>query len=126
MDFSLAAKITGSRFVVMKGQLAKLHRALIQFMLDIHTLEHGYQEIYVPYIVNQDSLLGTGQLPKFEGDLFKIFGEHNYYLTSTAEIPVTIRFGIWYLMFMIYLFLMSVIHLVFEVKQDLMAKILKV
>ncbi|KTD48530.1 seryl-tRNA synthetase [Legionella rubrilucens] len=89
MDFALAVKITGSRFVVMKNQIAKLHRALIQFMLDIHTLEHGYEEIYVPYIVNADSLLGTGQLPKFENDLFKLEGEGNYYLTSTAEIPVT-------------------------------------
>ncbi|MDX1837726.1 serine--tRNA ligase [Legionella taurinensis] len=89
MDFALAVKITGSRFVVMKNQIAKLHRALIQFMLDIHTLEHGYEEIYVPYIVNADSLLGTGQLPKFENDLFKLKGEDNYYLTSTAEIPVT-------------------------------------
>lgn len=89
MDFSLAAKITGSRFVVMKSQLAKLHRALIQFMLDIHLEKHGYEEIYVPYIVNADSLLGTGQLPKFEEDLFKLKGDQNYYLTSTAEIPVT-------------------------------------
>ncbi|QRN04549.1 serine--tRNA ligase [Legionella sp. MW5194] len=89
MDFALAVKITGSRFVVMKNQIAKLHRALIQFMLDIHTLEHGYEEIYVPYIVNADSLLGTGQLPKFENDLFKLRGDDNYYLTSTAEIPVT-------------------------------------
>lgn len=89
MDFALAAKITGSRFVVMKAQLARLHRALIQFMLDIHTDTHGYQEIYVPYIVNADSLLGTGQLPKFEDDLFKLAGDSGYYLTSTAEIPVT-------------------------------------
>ena len=89
MDFALAAKITGSRFVVIKAQLARLHRALIQFMLDIHTDTHGYQEIYVPYIVNADSLLGTGQLPKFEDDLFKLTGEAGYYLTSTAEIPVT-------------------------------------
>ncbi|WED43447.1 serine--tRNA ligase [Legionella cardiaca] len=89
MDFALAAKITGSRFVVMKAQIARLHRALIQFMLDIHTEEHGYQEIYVPYIVNAESLLGTGQLPKFEADLFKIKGDENYYLTSTSEIPVT-------------------------------------
>ena len=89
MDFALAAKITGSRFVVMKAQLARLHRALIQFMLDIHTDAHGYQEIYVPYIVNTDSLLGTGQLPKFEDDLFKLAGDAGYYLTSTAEIPVT-------------------------------------
>lgn len=89
MDFALAAKITGSRFVVLKSQLARLHRALIQFMLDIHTQEHGYQEIYVPYIVNADSLYGTGQLPKFEEDLFKLTGDSAYYLTSTAEIPVT-------------------------------------
>ncbi|CZH00295.1 TPA: serine--tRNA ligase [Legionella pneumophila] len=89
MDFALAAKITGSRFVVMKGHLARLHRALIQFMLDIHIQQHGYQEIYVPYIVNADSLLGTGQLPKFEADLFKLTGENGYYLTSTSEIPVT-------------------------------------
>lgn len=89
MDFALAAKITGSRFVVMKSQLARLHRALIQFMMDIHTQEHGYQEIYVPYIVNADSLLGTGQLPKFEDDLFKLKGDHGFYLTSTSEIPVT-------------------------------------
>jgi seryl-tRNA synthetase len=89
MDFALAAKITGSRFVVMKNQLARLHRALIQFMLDIHTQQHDYQEIYVPYIVNADSLYGTGQLPKFEEDLFKLTGDNAYYLTSTAEIPVT-------------------------------------
>ena len=89
MDFALASKITGSRFVVMTAQLAKLHRALIQFMLDVHTQEHGYQEIYVPYIVNADSLRGTGQLPKFEEDLFKLQGDSGYYLTSTAEIPVT-------------------------------------
>lgn len=89
MDFALAAKITGSRFVVMKAQLARLHRAIIQFMLDTHTEKNGYQEIYVPYIVNTDSLLGTGQLPKFEDDLFKLTGEAGYYLTSTAEIPVT-------------------------------------
>lgn len=89
MDFALGAKITGTRFVVMKTGLARLHRALIQFMLNVHTEEHGYQEIYVPYIVNADSLTGTGQLPKFECDLFKLVGESNYYLTSTAEIPVT-------------------------------------
>ncbi len=89
MDFALASKITGSRFVVLKSQIAKLHRALIQFMLDVHTEEHGYQEIYVPYIVNSASLVGTGQLPKFEEDLFKLQGEAGFYLTSTAEIPVT-------------------------------------
>lgn len=89
MDFALGAKIAGSRFVVMKSALARLHRALIQFMLDVHTQQHDYQEIYVPYIVNADSLMGTGQLPKFEDDLFKLKGDSNYYLTSTAEIPVT-------------------------------------
>lgn len=89
MDFSLAVKITGSRFVVLKSDLARLHRALIQFMLDIHTSQNGYQEIYVPYIVNSASLFGTGQLPKFENDLFKLTGDDGYYLISTAEIPVT-------------------------------------
>lgn len=89
MDFALAAKLAGSRFVVMKAELARLQRALVQFMLDIHTEEHGYQEIYVPYIVNTDSLIGTGQLPKFADDLFKLRGEHGFYLASTAEIPVT-------------------------------------
>ena len=86
MDFALAAKITGSRFVVMKSNIARLHRAITQFMLDVHTNKHGYQEIYVPYIVNKDSLMGTGQLPKFEDDLFKLTGDAGYYLTSTAEI----------------------------------------
>lgn len=89
LDFDVAAKITGSRFAVMRGALARLHRALTQFMLDLHTQEHGYQEIYAPYLVNADSLLGTGQLPKFEADLFKIGGEFNYYLIPTAEVPVT-------------------------------------
>ena len=89
MDFACASKITGSRFVVLRSQLAKLHRALIQFMLDVHIEEHGYQELYVPYIVNADSLRGTGQLPKFEEDLFKLQGDAGLYLTSTAEIPVT-------------------------------------
>ena len=73
----------------MYGELARLHRALIQFMLNLHTGEHGYQEIYVPYIVNSDSLRGTGQLPKFEEDLFKLEGEQGYYLIPTAEVPVT-------------------------------------
>ncbi len=89
LDFELAAKITGSRFVVMKNNLAKLHRALIQFMLDVHTTEHAYQEVSVPYLVNAQSLLGTGQLPKFEADLFKLAGDQPYYLIPTAEIPVT-------------------------------------
>ena len=89
MDFDTASKITGSRFVVMRGSMARLHRALIQFMLDTHINEHGYQEIYVPYIVNGESLKGTGQLPKFEEDLFKLEGEQNLYLIPTAEVPVT-------------------------------------
>ncbi|MEK7223852.1 MAG: serine--tRNA ligase, partial [Pseudomonadota bacterium] len=89
MDFDTAAKITGARFVVMNGPLARLHRALIQFMLDLHTQEHGYTETYVPYMVNADSLRGTGQLPKFEQDLFALKGEQVYYLIPTAEVPVT-------------------------------------
>ncbi|MEE9494448.1 MAG: serine--tRNA ligase [Gammaproteobacteria bacterium] len=89
MDFELAAKLSGARFVVMQGQLAKLHRALIQFMLDTHSEKHGYQETYVPYIVNRDSLKGTGQLPKFEEDLFALRGDSQYYLIPTAEVPLT-------------------------------------
>ena len=89
MDFEAASKLTGSRFVVMRGAMAKLHRALIQFMLDIHTNEHGYNEVYVPYMVNAESLKGTGQLPKFEEDLFKLDAEQQYYLIPTAEVPVT-------------------------------------
>ena len=89
MDFEAATKLTGSRFVVMRNGMARLHRALIQFMLDTHTGEHGYTEVYVPYIVNEDSLYGTGQLPKFAEDLFKLEGEQNYYLIPTAEVPVT-------------------------------------
>lgn len=89
MDFETAAKITGSRFVVMNSGLARMHRALIQFMLDLHTSEHGYTETYVPFMVNSDSLRGTGQLPKFEEDLFKLNAEQEYYLIPTAEVPVT-------------------------------------
>jgi seryl-tRNA synthetase len=95
LDFKCAAKISGARFSVIKGELAKLHRALIQFMLDTHTEHHGYSEVYVPYLVNADSLLGTGQLPKFEEDLFKthLHGEEGdakaLYLIPTAEVPVT-------------------------------------
>lgn len=89
LDFELGAKLTGSRFTVMRGSIARLHRALAQFMLDVHTLEHGYQEVNVPLMVNQDSLKGTGQLPKFEEDLFKIAGDDGYYLIPTAEVPVT-------------------------------------
>ena len=89
LNFDTAVKITGSRFAQMSGDLARLHRALTQFMLNTHIEEHGYQEVYVPYIVNSDSLFGTGQLPKFEEDLFKIDDERNYYLIPTAEVPVT-------------------------------------
>ncbi len=92
MDFDAAAKITGARFVTLAGPLARLHRALIQFMLDLHTGEHGYEEVYVPYIVNADSLLGTGQLPKFAEDLFPVVRDgrsDEYYLIPTAEVPVT-------------------------------------
>jgi seryl-tRNA synthetase len=89
LDFDTASKITGSRFMVLRGQLARVHRALIQFMLDMHIEQHGYQEVYVPFMVNRDSLRGTGQLPKFEEDLFKLQGEQDYYLIPTAEVPVT-------------------------------------
>ena len=85
----LGAKITGSRFKVLKQDIALLQRALISFMIDTHVHEHGYEEVYVPYIVNRESLVGTGQLPKFEEDLFKIENEKEFYLTSTAEVPVT-------------------------------------
>lgn len=89
MDFELGAKLSGARFVVMQREIARLHRCLIQFMLDVHTTEHGYDEVYVPYLVNADSMQGTGQLPKFEDDLFATSGEKKYYLIPTAEVPVT-------------------------------------
>ena len=91
LDFEAAVKITGSRFTVMKGPLARLHRALAQFMLDVHTREHGYTEVYVPYLVNADSMRGTGQLPKFEEDLFHVprSDAEKLYLIPTAEVPVT-------------------------------------
>jgi seryl-tRNA synthetase len=89
LDFQSAARISGARFSVMQGSLARLHRALIQFMLDTHTREHGYTEVYVPYLVNADSLRGTGQLPKFEEDLFRTCSDPAYYLIPTAEVPVT-------------------------------------
>lgn len=90
LDFAAAAKIAGSRFVLMKGAVARLHRALAQFMLETHTREHGYTEIYAPYIVNSASAYGTGQLPKFEQDLFLVpRGEQKSYLLPTAEVPVT-------------------------------------
>ena len=103
LDFASATKITGSRFVVLKGAIAKLHRALAQYMLDLHTTQHGYEEINVPLIVNAQSMRGTGQLPKFEEDLFKVprkiseslteqeadIEDENFYLIPTAEVPVT-------------------------------------
>ncbi|MGB0668978.1 MAG: serine--tRNA ligase [Porticoccaceae bacterium] len=89
LDFDTASKITGSRFSQLRGGLASLHRALTQFMLNTHIQEHGYEEVYVPYIVNRESLYGTGQLPKFEEDLFKLDDERQYYLIPTAEVPVT-------------------------------------
>ena len=89
LDFEAASRLTGSRFCVMQGPLARLQRALTQFMLDTHTRDHGYREVYVPYLVNADSLRGTGQLPKFEEDLFRTSGEADYYLIPTAEVPVT-------------------------------------
>jgi seryl-tRNA synthetase len=89
LDFDAAARISGSRFSILRGPLARLQRALIQFMLDVHTAEHGYEETYVPYLVQSDALLGTGQLPKFEADLFKTETETPYYLIPTAEVPLT-------------------------------------
>ena len=95
LDFETAAKISGARFSLLKGPLARLHRALAQFMLDTHTEQHGYTEVYVPYLVNADAMRGTGQLPKFEEDLFKVprqlgeEGETHFYLIPTAEVPIT-------------------------------------
>ena len=89
LDFEAASKISGARFVVMRGGLARLQRALIQFMLDTHTTEHGYEEAYVPYLVQSQALLGTGQLPKFEEDQFKTVDETPFYLIPTAEVPLT-------------------------------------
>jgi len=89
LDFETAGKITGARFAIMTGAVARMHRALIQLMLNTHTGAHGYNEIYVPYIVNKDSLFGTGQLPKFEEDLFKLRDDRDFYLIPTAEVPVT-------------------------------------
>lgn len=89
MDFELGAKIASARFVVLNGPVARLQRAIIQLMLDTHTLEHGYSETYVPFLVNADSLRGTGQLPKFEADLFRVDNDTPFYLIPTAEVPVT-------------------------------------
>ncbi len=91
LDFETAVKIAGSRFALLKGGMARLHRALAQFMLDVHTAEHGYTEVYTPYLVNSDSMYGTGQLPKFEEDLFQVVRSDGskLYLIPTAEVPVT-------------------------------------
>ncbi len=89
LSFDDGALVAGSRFVTMSGAMARLHRAITQFMLDTHSEEHGYEEIYVPYLVNRQALEGTGQLPKFEEDLFKVPGEKDFYLIPTAEVPVT-------------------------------------
>ena len=90
LDFETGTKITGTRFAVLRGGVARLHRALAQFMLDTHVNKHGYEEVNVPFVVNRDSLFGTGQLPKFEEDLFKLTDEREFYLIPTAEVPVTI------------------------------------
>ena len=89
MDMDAASRIAGSRFSLLSDQVARLHRALAQFMLDQHTVQHGYREVYVPYIVNEASLTGTGQLPKFAEDLFRLEGDQGYFLAPTAEVPVT-------------------------------------
>jgi seryl-tRNA synthetase len=90
VDFESAGRISGARFVVLKGGIARLQRALIQYMLDLHTSQHGYTEVYAPYLVSRQSLVGTGQLPKFEADLFRVVGgESEYFLIPTAEVPVT-------------------------------------
>jgi seryl-tRNA synthetase len=89
MDFAAAGRISGARFVVLTGHLARLHRALAQFMLDLHTREHGYREAYVPYLVHGTALVGTGQLPKFEQDLFAVRGDPGFFLIPTAEVPLT-------------------------------------
>ena len=90
VDFESAGRISGARFVVLKGGIARLQRALIQYMLNLHTSEHGYTEVYAPYLVSRQSLVGTGQLPKFEADLFRVVGgESEYFLIPTAEVPVT-------------------------------------
>jgi seryl-tRNA synthetase len=89
LDFEAAVRMSGSRFVVMRSQIAHLHRALAQFMLDLHTREHGYTEVNVPSLVHPQALVGTGQLPKFEQDLFRVQGEQTFYLVPTSEVPVT-------------------------------------
>jgi len=117
LDFELAVKIAGSRFTTLRGDLATLHRALIQFMLEVHLKEHGYEEIYVPSIVNKESLMGTGNLPKFEEDLFKLTDERELYLIPTAEVlPVMLKCPS----------NLFVTHPVLEVKQGAMVKTPKV
>jgi seryl-tRNA synthetase len=123
LEFETATKLTGSRFSVLKGPLARLQRALTQFMLDTHTLKNGYTEAYVPYLVNADSLRGTGQLPKFEEDLFKLQGEKEYYLIPTAEVPVLTLCVMKSLMQIVYHLNMQHIHHVSVVKLVLMVVI---
>lgn len=89
LDFEAAVRVAGSRFVVMRGDMARLHRALTQFMLDLHTQQHGYQETYVPYLANPESLEGTGQLPKFDEDLFSVDCDQRFRLIPTAEVTLT-------------------------------------
>ncbi|MDP6314567.1 MAG: hypothetical protein QGF76_09905, partial [Arenicellales bacterium] len=110
-------RLTGSRFVVLTNSIARMHRALIQFMFDVHTFEHGYEETYVPYLVNAESLFGTGQLPKFADDQFKTTGDPPYYLIPTAEVPVASS------MRKNCQSSASVIHPVFGVKPGLMVRI---
>ena len=88
LDFETAAKLSGARFALLRGPIARLHRALAQFMINLHINEHGYEEAYTPYLVQAPALQGTGQLPKFEEDLFKLRGERELYLIPTAEVPV--------------------------------------
>jgi seryl-tRNA synthetase len=89
LDLEAAGRLAGARFAVLHGPLARLHRALIQFMLDLHVNEHGYREVYVPFLVSRETLQGTGQLPKFAADLFAVAGEPERFLIPTAEVPVT-------------------------------------
>ncbi len=89
LDFEAASRMSGCRFVVLRSGIARLHRAISQFMLDLHTREHGYTEVYVPYLVQPHALFGTGQLPKFKQDLFAVQGEQEFHLIPTAEVPVT-------------------------------------
>jgi seryl-tRNA synthetase len=89
LDFESAARVSGARFTVLRGDVARLQRALVQFMLDLHVREHGYEEVYVPFLVKSHALVGTGQLPKFRADLFEVAGDQDFFLIPTAEVPVT-------------------------------------